>query len=402
MRIKKLNSNKMKLAFSSFFTIFVVLYFSGSALYVVTEFKLSVVLSILCSCLFFPRILKHLQNKISLCDTAYLFFIFLISLNTVLYFENLTFNLFLISIISIAYSISLKYSDSSLKKTIINVTLFLALSTIIGTFLLRNTTLLNNLPEGISGNGWTYKIGIIYNYLPVIENRVMGLFWEPGILASYLSVGLIVYITTLKDKIHGKNLLYIGLIIWSIILSTSSAGYILVVLSITLLSVRGLKNESGYRFLFRFLTLIILIIGLLSIEEIINFFGLTDNEYVKKLLFSNIENSSRFLAFDNNIKGWLMRPIFGYGLTDAQSAAIQFYDVSTTTYLMILFGIGGLVYTILFIYGILNKKMNSYMKLLIIAMLFIIINKEPHYYNLATWLILFVLLKNERRVVQFG
>ena len=88
-------------------------------------------------------------------------------------------------------------------------------------------------------------------------------------------------------------------------------------------------------------------------------------------------------------------PIFGIGVEEAVENIEYVADTSTSTYLLSIFGIFGGLYTLYWIVGILGiKNKNLMIKIMILIVALLILNKEPHQNILITWCFMFWGLKN--------
>ena len=138
------------------------------------------------------------------------------------------------------------------------------------------------------------------------------------------------------------------------------------------------------------------IIHSINFEQILLNTGLIENEFLRKLMAENIADSSRIKAIEHNLKSFMSDPIFGVGISNAQRNMRHVADTSTSTYLLSIFGLLGGLYTVCWIYGILkNVKKNLFVKILLLTIALIIVNKEPHHQILSSWCILFYLIKGD-------
>ena len=141
--------------------------------------------------------------------------------------------------------------------------------------------------------------------------------------------------------------------------------------------------------------LCIVILLLINYQNIIKQFAVGNNEVISRLLLDNIKDESRVHAIQHNIKIFKTSPIFGVGVVEASNKVEYVADTSTSTYLLSIFGIFGGLYTLYWIIGILNiKSKNIIVRLFLLIIVLIILNKEPHQNILLTWCFMFFGLKN--------
>lgn len=139
-------------------------------------------------------------------------------------------------------------------------------------------------------------------------------------------------------------------------------------------------------------------IGVLFIfnySTIMEITGLADNEVISRLSIEEVKEESRIYAVAHNIEKFSKSPIFGIGVEEAVENIEYVADTSTSTYLLSIFGIFGGLYTLYWIVGILGiKNKNLMIKIMILIVALLILNKEPHQNILITWCFMFWGLKN--------
>lgn len=320
--------------------------------------------------------------------------------------KNIRYYFLFSCIIMTAFGISLVYSFKEMRKVYLKIMDVVALVGVLGYFLINNTAVLNFLPRIVNVNGVEYSVGIIFNSINTIPERNCGMFWEPGLFATYLIIALVIEITYKEEKIN-----YIRIVIYSVGIFTahSSAGYALWFFCILLYLTRSKtvykKNISKHIVIkvIQFILFLVLIIIVLNYDTIIYSTSLANSEYIQKLLPENISNSLRALAVQHNLNIFFENPIFGAGITDVLSQIKYVADTSTSTYLLSIYGVLGVVHTILWIYVIFkDKKTNLYSKILLLIIFMSILNKEPHTNLMFMWCFLFWLLKESRVNREYG
>lgn len=288
-----------------------------------------------------------------------------------------------------------KYELNNIIRVFLKVMVIVSVVSLIGYILLNCTSLLNNLPTVKNVNGVEYGIGILFNYIKVYPERNCGIFWEPGIFASYLTLAIVFESITKPKSISWFRIL---LFVVTIITTTSSAGYALLILTIGVVMLRD-SRLSGYKKIFAMC--IILVIGaiVLNLDSIILNTALSNNEYLIKLTSTRLSESSRITAIFHNLSIFRKNPLLGAGIDSVLSQMSSWADISTTTYMLSIFGIMGLFYTIFIVWGIFSQKhINDFVKLLMFFILVLIVNKEPHINILFTWIIILGMASNTNAV----
>lgn len=257
------------------------------------------------------------------------------------------------------------------------------------------------LPIIENGNNVSYSTGLIFNFFNVDSNfqyKNMSVFWEPGVYASFLNIGLI-FESYFKKNNESKLII----LLFSIgILSTqSSAGYALLLLYVAM----RLFEKRKYNYIVFFL----FVITSFSLYFFMDYF-------VDFLLNWNYEIFYKFFSNDNITTGtrlnspllnyfiFMESPFFGEGFYNADEKYIYLMEytkniyyvvaqTSTSGFLLASLGILGSIYTIAWITSILKvKDYNVFIRLIMCTVFLLIINKEPHTTILVSYCILFYFL----------
>ena len=130
--------------------------------------------------------------------------------------------LYYITSIFVGLGISIKYNFKDVCKIFVNVMTLISIISLVGYFLINYTDILSFLPIIKNRNNVAYAIGYIFNYITIIPERNCGIFWEPGVFATFLIVAIL-FETCFKQK--KANPLKIILFIVCIITTRSTAGY---------------------------------------------------------------------------------------------------------------------------------------------------------------------------------
>lgn len=246
-------------------------------------------------------------------------------------------------------------------------------------------------------NGIEYKTILICSWQPQ-QNTLMGPFWESGLYSSFALFALFLenYSLDRKIKLHRLVILAIG-----IYLSKSAAGYLLFFVCLYIMWAMRHKHNA----ILDLIVIILSVIGSINSDLIFQYLASTNENVFWKLVGSNITSNTRVYSpivclqvFRNNFP-------FGAGLDHA----IELYNVykpiyhidaltSTSTFYLAAFGIAGVGYSILMISGIKKQlQWSTVTRLLVFTLIFLIVNKEPHYAMCITYIILFYLNKTDSK-----
>ncbi|MBQ4571486.1 MAG: hypothetical protein IJB21_07305 [Bacilli bacterium] len=375
------------------FWVIVIYLFSGSAyqtIFSITNYLL--IIGVVCAIFLVFRFYKVLLYK-------HLIFISLLfmTLITMIFNGELFLNFYLrfISVLIISFYLGTTYSFKEIKSVFVNFMFIVTVISLIGFFLVNNTTLLNFLPRFSNINDKEYAIGVIFNYMPVIPERNCAIFWEPGIFATYLVLAIIFELIYNSKKYHIIKLVvfYIGLLT-----ANSTAGFLLGFITLLFMFYSKVKHkkQNVIMNIVSMFFLILLLLVILNLDVIILNSSLANNKYITKLLSDEFINSARMKAFVGNLKLFFDNPIFGVGISSYELSVIPFADISTLTYSLAVFGILGLMISGGFFIGIVKqKRLTIFQKIIFIAVLFSILSKEPHLEMLFSWLIFFSLNNNK-------
>lgn len=238
-------------------------------------------------------------------------------------------------------------------------------------------------------NGRLMYNGIIFFYPQYGYERNQGLFWEPGLLATYLIFALILEILFSK---HIK-IWSIILFVWCIITTYSAAAY--AILPLVLILFIYSKRKEGIGVIDIVLIFIIFMYALLK-DEILNSLNEKLPIVFSKFMAENESQSQRYDVPIINMGIFLMSPVIGVGLRRFSTliASYGIAQTSTNTAMLAQFGMLGLTYTVAWFVGIFSmKKYNLMTRIILCIIIMLILNKENHYGLLATNCIMFFFLK---------
>ena len=351
-------------------------------------------LSVLSSLILIIPVLNSIsKKKVDICLASFLIFCMMFLVTCVSNFDpNRMYYILNICILITAYGMSYIYSFDGMVNYYIKIMSFVTIIGLIGYFLINNTVILNVLPRITSTNNFEYYVGGIFNSIVMYPTRNCGMFWEPGLFATYLTIALVFEIIYREEK---TSVFRVVIFCVGILTAHSSAGYVLLILVVMLMVTKNSKAEKkGIMYIVNLVFFILMLVCLMNYESIILHTPLADSEYIQKLMPENFMDSTRVLALNHNLKIFFQNPIFGVGITSFYSQSRYVSDTSTSTFFLSVYGIIGIIYTVLWIYAICSdKKLNIYSKMIVIAIIFSILNKEPHSGILFTWCLLFWLLQ---------
>lgn len=374
----------------------IIIFNSGHALVTIAPFvtfvRNAMILGGIC---FIPSIIHaYFSNKVNMLLMSFLSLMGMIFFTYLFHFgESTGPYVYILFAIMFAFGITLTYSFEDFARIFQKLMVITSVIALIGYFLLKYTSLLNVLPKFTNNNYSTYGVGIIWNYIVHLPDRNCGMFWEPGVFATFLIYAIIFELFFNKDKISIIRLALFSLCIFT---ANSAGGFFLWLVCLILFFMKSSKGKKRNPLVYLVVSIIFVlgIVVILNLDYIILNTRLVNNQYFVKLLSESVLGSSRYYAISHNIEIFINNPIFGGGYKTATQQMASVADTSTSTYLLSVFGILGSSYTIFFIYGIVkNRSNNTYAKICVIIIILSIINKEPHMGIVFTWCFLFYLIK---------
>lgn len=367
-----------------------VLLLSGSA--VANIFSISNPIRVVLGLLFilpFVNNLIHERKDILLLFALYgVMFVFSVVVNTYNYRYILT----VLICIMIGYSISRNIDQQKFMMLFLISMEIMAAISIICYILLNFTSITLPFTFHNSFSGIRYGVGYIFNYLPYQKLRNCGMFWEPGLMATFMTYSLII------DSIYFNSPSKIRSIIFilAFITTNSSAGIVLLILSIAFLAFRryGGENASKGEMILLIVISILSIFLFLNYDSFLSMFVQDGNNVVQKLFTDRLLASERM----QSITFWWNRfwesPIFGNSITSVSETFI--WDTATSFMFIGLFGFLGSIYTIGWIRGIWKLDLSNSCKVLLLLIILVIVNKEPHAAILFSWILMFSFLTYTR------
>lgn len=216
---------------------------SGYALYTIKNYAIYVNF-ILCLFCIIPIIKYYKKNKIDKFLLMAIALIFMVIITYVVSgFTATNSYIYYITSIFIGLGISIKYDFKDIANIFVNVMTAVSIISLIGYFFVNYTNILSSLPIINNSNGIAYGIGYIFNYITIIPERNCGIFWEPGVFATFLIIAIL-FETCFKEK--KSSVIKIFLFIICIITTKSTAGYRIISYSIYNDSFKSSKEEYNY------------------------------------------------------------------------------------------------------------------------------------------------------------
>jgi len=137
----------------------------------------------------------------------------------------------------------------------------------------------------------------------------------------------------------------------------------------------------------------------INLDTVLTTTGLAQQRVYAKLLSDNMGSSARMQAFTRNWSLFCQNPIWGMGIGKAYSAVANFSDTSTTTFMMVEFGIIGVLPTAFVIKSIIGLRKELIVNISVITIFLCILNKEPHMRIAIIWIIAFYFSKEKANII---
>lgn len=251
--------------------------------------------------------------------------------------------------------------------------------------------------------------GISYNTLGIctwISNdyRLMGPFWEPGLYSTFAIVGVFLetcFVQGRKARIWVLASLTIG-----IFMSQSTAGYLLLFLTYYI----AFHKSRKIQLIWDVIAVVLVLTGLFFQDYITILLYNSNEEVFWKLTQVSISGTTRLQSPLVCLRIFLIDPICGNGMSLAISKYTEMISslkmdalTSTSTFMLAAFGVWGISYTLLWVSSFSKvKDFSLVIRILMIFLFLIIINKEPHYNLMITYVLLFYISKSHNVSVGSG
>jgi hypothetical protein len=250
-----------------------------------------------------------------------------------------------------------------------------------------------NMELVVNANGVGYYNGyLVFLFTTFGLDRNMGCFWEPGIFATYITVGMILELMA-REKI---NVFVFILYLIAMYTTKSTAGYFNLLLILYLYisnNIKGIAGKLGYLSL-----LGATLFAYTNLNMITNYFYFLMPKVFGKIIYYTASVSERIDSPLTNLSIFYDHLIVGAGIGKTETLynwAISIPQTSTSTYYLAAFGILGAAYTLFWVYGVFRiRGVLISTKLTLIVLIIVMLNKEPHTFFTASYIILFFLLKS--------
>lgn len=259
-------------------------------------------------------------------------------------------------------------------------------------------TVLQLLPYKIviETSKWSFDNYLIYaayhNPIYSIQERNIGVFWEPGMYQGFLIFAMI-YIATKKRRTF-RTFLFQLVVLGTILTTQSSTGYILLVLVLLIYVLASVSPEKKKIRIGLSMLIIVAVSILLFYPQF--FYSLLDTLFpgiTNKLLAGNDGGSMGTRIYSMLTDGYLVvRHPFGIGtqLDEYRSNALRMFgfltdgaNINTTFTMMLYYGwVSGVLYFIMMVKGCFRFFGNNLIGVIVTIVMLIIINTEPHYMTL--------------------
>lgn len=240
-------------------------------------------------------------------------------------------------------------------------------------------------------------------------NGFSGVFWEPGVCASFLNIAFLI---TLFSEAEKKRIFKLCLFSVSVLLTFSTTGYLCwaVALLIFLLSK---QNSNKEKVGIAILVGVILIIVYYQYGEVI--FGTNGHSTFGKITrfldndgFNNYQMLSsstiRYFSIIKPFEIFVDHPIFGVGYSGLQEQTLEYTKGAITCTFANWFGIYGIVYGLYMVIGYIKSGFyNHYsvlVKILITIFLFMTIISED--YSMNTCFIVIAMMGYNQKYEEYG
>lgn len=259
-----------------------------------------------------------------------------------------------------------------------------------------------NVPLALvqNNNGVVYRNGLAFFLIDIAGAplpRAMGVFWEPGLFASFLLIACLGELFLVDRAPDWRR---ISIYIVAILCTQSTAAYLLLVPLVVIFLVRRPGPKSGLVFAaFAAATIVIY----LNVNQILATLVAYQPAVFGKIDDGGLFSETRWNAVLLNLSLFASSPFVGLGLGGAteafrgsMGAGIR-AQTSTSGFLLAALGVAGSAYSVGWIWGTWRlKHLSLYARAGIALVLLVIVNKEPHTTLVFTYCLLFYLLSWDR------
>lgn len=244
-------------------------------------------------------------------------------------------------------------------------------------------------------NGVTYLNGYIF-FLIEFEGellpRALGVFWEPGLFASFLAIACLVELSLVERQ---PSRLRLSLYILALLLTQSTAGYLLLVF-VGFVAFFRRRRGVGIAFV---LSLVGGMLAYLYTDKVVSFLAAYQPAVFGKIDDGGFFSETRWNALLVDLDLFGQSPIVGMGIGGASEGFLSSMDLmvraqtSTSGFFLAALGIPGIIYSIAWVWGPMRlKNISIYARVWFSVCMLTIVNKEPHMTLLFSYCLLFYLL----------
>lgn len=220
--------------------------------------------------------------------------------------------------------------------------------------------------------------------------RICGPFWEAGILAGFIVIGMVYNIYVFNKRRKFRILLYIV----SLVMTQSTAGYFLGVLALLMWYISASPSKSS--FLKKLLVYVVIMLCVIFATPLIGAAASFLPEVFGKMTFKSVSMSTRVMNPIVDLQLWKKAPLFGLGIrqynllwNDVASSYLVGSRTSTITYFIATSGVLGLAYAVLILRGGMHQKHISLTeRVILICIMLAIVTNEPQNLNVLMFLVI--------------
>ena len=271
-----------------------------------------------------------------------------------------------ILIMTCSFLIVKRFTFEEFKQRYVQVMFVIALLALLG-YVISKTSIITRLPLVTNYNEVEYVNGIFFSAIKFtysgITNRMQGIFWEPGLFATYISIAILFLD---KSMFNNKKRYYVVLfmLIVCLVLSRSGAGIIMLALLAIIKLFENKKGESIIHTIIAFIAYGIIVLLFFLYSTSLNMW--VDQYLLSKVNdASNVSNLTRVNSVILDIILFIKNIPFGTGLSMYSYEVSIYKDIypssctSTLTMFLASLGIFGFSQFIFWIRGIIRYPKNK-------------------------------------------
>lgn len=277
------------------------------------------------------------------------------------------------------------------KESFINVIIFITAVSLIFFYIPALPNALPNIrfteKTVAGGYQWYILYAKFINTNNIWYSRNIGIFWEPGMYQGYLIFGMLLICLR---KIRKRDIIRLILLVFAVISTGSTTGYILLLL-MALIFINNLLSRQGPAV--RYTIVLILLIGILVLFNISSndiLLSLLPSDAVQKL--TDTENASRNTRLYNIISDAQLALKNPLGIANSQIDTVREYSIrqfssdvdssvtNSTMSMLLTYGmIPGILYFALNVFSCFKLDRDKLFCLIVFVIMIITVNTEPHY-----------------------